>query len=391
MARQVIPLNRLAEMLAGRTDISYDEARQFILQYFEAISYGLVSGSEVTIKGLGSFVRTSDAEAPVTFVPDEKLAKILNAPFEAFAPVPIQDGIEVPDDCNTIQDGTPNDTKQLESQPNEPDFGHVVEPVETNGIQYTAKKTAQSNEPEVASLDEDTTNTVASTKQFDVNASTEVPADTDDDNVLAMQTQDELTEETDDEDATDDNQGDDTEEQAEVYILPRRRCRILLWCALSLTMGVIGGIAIGYYFHDNIAKYVACDNQSECTPVPMKQAIKRDSVPVVNTDKADSAEIRTQKPVKPEEPVANKPEPRYDVVTSHQFLTTLAGKYYGVKDYWVYIYEANKAHLHHPDRIKPGTRILIPEISEYLSDPAPSEANIKQARNLAAQIYARYK
>ena len=388
MARQVIPLNRLAELLSGRTGISYDEARQFIQQYFEAISYGLVSGNEVSIKGLGSFARTSDADAPVTFVPDDKLAKILNAPFEAFAPIPIQDGIVIPGESDTIQNGTPNDTKQPESQPNEPDFGHVVEPLEATE-QDSATETAQSNELEVASLDEDTTNTVASTEQFDVNASTEVPADTDDDNV-AMQTQDELTEETDDEDATDDNQGDDTEEQAEVYILPRRRCRILLWCALSLTMGVIGGIAIGYYFHDNIARFINCDNQSECTLVPTKQATERDSVTIVN-DKADSAEIRTQKPVKPEEPVANKPEPRYDVVTSHQFLTTLAGKYYGVKDYWVYIYEANKAHLHHPDRIKPGTRILIPEISEYLSDPAPSEANIKQARNLAAQIYARYK
>lgn len=57
----------------------------------------------------------------------------------------------------------------------------------------------------------------------------------------------------------------------------------------------------------------------------------------------------------------------------------------------MYIYEANKSRLRHPDRIKPGTRIMIPEITEFLADPTPTESNIRQARQLAAQIYGRFK
>ena len=86
-----------------------------------------------------------------------------------------------------------------------------------------------------------------------------------------------------------------------------------------------------------------------------------------------------------EEPViAAKSEKDYDEIFKEprvykEFLTTvtlirgdylviLARKYYGDKDFWVYIYEANKEKIKHPNTIPAGTRIAIPKLDPRLVD-----------------------
>lgn len=49
-------------------------------------------------------------------------------------------------------------------------------------------------------------------------------------------------------------------------------------------------------------------------------------------------------------------------------LTTIAQRYYGKKDFWVYIYEANRDNIVHPDRITPGTIVKIPKVDPRLID-----------------------
>lgn len=49
-------------------------------------------------------------------------------------------------------------------------------------------------------------------------------------------------------------------------------------------------------------------------------------------------------------------------------LTHFAKRYYGKKEFWVYIYEANKDHLSHPDRIPMGTLIRVPKVDKRLID-----------------------
>jgi hypothetical protein len=67
----------------------------------------------------------------------------------------------------------------------------------------------------------------------------------------------------------------------------------------------------------------------------------------------------------------------------------MARQYYGVMDYWVFIYEANANKLGHPNKIKPGTQVVIPPLDEYATEPTKAE-NLAKARRLAAEIYARY-
>ncbi len=38
----------------------------------------------------------------------------------------------------------------------------------------------------------------------------------------------------------------------------------------------------------------------------------------------------------------------------------MAKEHYGNYNLWPYIYEENKAILGHPDRIRPGTKVIVP-------------------------------
>lgn len=357
MANQIIPLNRLAEILAEKVGISVADAQKFIRQYFEAVSYGLCSGSDVVIKGLGSFSRTADRENPLQFTPDDSLSQILNAPFEAFVPIPIQGDVDMSEtkvsDDETTTEATLSDVNSEE--------------------QYDSENSTPIEDVGTESDDETNTSNVA--WQEDNENSSDV----------ALNNEPDTGQSTEPENKQEEPGGfdDDIEEHAEVYVLPHRKQRTFIWCILFTLIGVASGFAVGYYFHDQINTHFCNAESSNVQPVDADTARV-----TTNTIKSEPKDTVQQKIAI--DTIA-KLQPRYDVVTAKQFLTTLAGKYYGVKDYWVYIYEANKSRLKHPNRIKPGTRILIPEITDFLSDPTPTEKNIEQARHKAAQIYARYK
>ena len=78
-----------------------------------------------------------------------------------------------------------------------------------------------------------------------------------------------------------------------------------------------------------------------------------------------------------------------DTITKTRYLTTMAKDHYGNYHLWPYIYEANKKILGHPDRIKPGTAVVIPPLSRYGVDPSNPE-DIAKAKRKGSEIYARY-
>lgn len=79
-----------------------------------------------------------------------------------------------------------------------------------------------------------------------------------------------------------------------------------------------------------------------------------------------------------------------DVISTTRFLTTMAREHYGNDAFWPYIYEENKAFLRHPDRIKPGTKVVVPSLAKYGVDPKKT-ADIRKAKQLGIEIYSRYK
>lgn len=80
----------------------------------------------------------------------------------------------------------------------------------------------------------------------------------------------------------------------------------------------------------------------------------------------------------------------YDTISKTRYLTTMAKDHYGNYNLWPIIYEENKAFLGHPDRIRPGTRVVVPPLSKYGVDPDNPE-DIARAKKKGVEIYARYK
>ena len=75
---------------------------------------------------------------------------------------------------------------------------------------------------------------------------------------------------------------------------------------------------------------------------------------------------------------------------SGQRLTLIAERYYGLKVFWVYIYEYNKEKIgSNPDRIPIGMEILVPAKEMYDID-ATSTASVEKATALQRRIMAGY-
>jgi len=62
-------------------------------------------------------------------------------------------------------------------------------------------------------------------------------------------------------------------------------------------------------------------------------------------------------------------------------LTVIAERYYGHRDFWVYIYEANRAKIKNPDKIAAGTLVRIPKVDKRIVDKNNPRC-IKKAREL---------
>ena len=78
-----------------------------------------------------------------------------------------------------------------------------------------------------------------------------------------------------------------------------------------------------------------------------------------------------------------------DTVRADYYITDMARKYYGNKDFWSYIYEENADSLGHPEHIHPGQILVIPDAAKYGINPDNKES-LKRARALAIEIYGRY-
>ena len=88
-------------------------------------------------------------------------------------------------------------------------------------------------------------------------------------------------------------------------------------------------------------------------------------------------------------PTAPSDKKVYDTISTTRYLTTMAKDHYGNYNLWPYIYKENSKILGHPDRIRPGTKVVIPPLSKYGVDPKNPE-DIKKAKKLGVEIYSRY-
>lgn len=160
----------------------------------------------------------------------------------------------------------------------------------------------------------------------------------------------------------------------------RRRSLAWLWILLVLLTLCGAGFAT-YYFYGDVVRTWVEGRLTEYLPQP--------------TD-ADAIETPDAAPLAANDETANDEQTVFDeprdyaeclaveTIQKGGRLAVLAERHYGHRDFWVYIFEANRNVLAHPDSVEPGMQIRIPRLDKRLVDATNPDA-VAYAQRLGEQ------
>lgn len=413
-----VTLASLAERLAEICNIPAAEAESRIKSYFDIIAETVSSGDSVKVKGLGTFkavgiepresvdVTTGKrmlipGHRRAVFTPEKSLAEKVNAPFAAFEAVELSDDISEEELDAAAREETAADvpeapvvtfedepTADAQETPEDAIEDAVVTSVEEEEKPVEASEQEPEPEPELDTSVEIKEEKVLKEVAYKPSRRIPTPGDEEED--------------------------DDFYIGKDYNYNPRRqrhRGGFLpgFLIGFACMFAVLGGLWCWYRFapesFDSIlgrpsakvenstsAKIVsntvpATKPEARAQKVEAEATEEADAVAEVSVEKEDvenSAEVPTQPSDK------TKEKPVYDTISKTRFLTTMARDHYGSYHLWPYIYEENKAILGHPDRIKPGTKVVIPPAEKYGIN-AKDKACIAKAKKLGVEIYAKYR
>lgn len=394
-----ITFPRLATLLADRSGRSKRFSEDFLREFFALISERLEAQEIVKIKGFGTFrltrveprrsvdVTTGEpmeisGHTKVVFIPSKELADAVNAPFEAFSTIEIADNVDIEElfseeDINleSEEQGEKDDVlnlshEELSEISNIPTEPRVVEAEINSGISDEPAEDLRKDTERETGQDDDEGN-VSETESSEAYGESGVS----DESVAP----------------------DELEEEFEEEISERRsRGKILLISLAAVVIAIFAGLAVWYVFAaDNFNSFfnkygltVVAKNKTAVAEERKEAAEKtaaEKTVAVIDTlaDSVRDNEPESEVPTKPSDAVV------YDTISTTRYLTTMARAHYGNFNFWPYIYQENQSFLGHPDRIRPGTPVVIPKLSRYGVDPS-NEADIEKAKKLGVEIYARY-
>ena len=369
----IVNLSELITRVAKVTGTDTNTARRFLRGFFATIEDGLAEGESVSIKNIGTFRRNSDPlsgmSGAVVCIPDNAVSEEVNKPFSMFEPVELADGIE-PAELDQAEE------PQEEPAPEEP--VHEPEPEETTLPEEPARPydVAAITEPETVEIRHE----AAPEPILAESVTTEIPTAP-----IHTQPEPELAEEP--EPAEEEPAEESTPDEE-----PRRRSLLWLWIAI----GLIAGGGLGYFFAMNDPSIPDIEtieeSEPEIEPVALPE-VAVDSIGIASAQTAAPDTAPAETPAAEPAPAVEEPKPQkeavYDTVTSTRYLAKMAREYYGKSIYWVFIYDANSDKLGDPNKVSPGTRVLIPD-KESLPGSNTAERD-KIAERLSADIQKRFK
>ncbi len=435
-----ITLPELVNLLSDKTGVSKRQCESFLKGLFATVSDALINQDSVKIKDLGTF-KLTEIEARksvdvntgneieiaghnrVTFVAAKTLAALINEPFEAFETVELADSVTDEmladadnDDAAPIDADEPAADAEDEAadQPEElvapEDVTQPASDAETDEpdlplAEWTPDSPAEAEqgtpEPQQTSVEDAQTSYVIEDEDEDEPQQTEATVNVDEEASEPEATEPEEAEAK----AEGTEAADDAEEAEEAAPVRRHRRQrtfgngFVVGILTSMLAIVIAGGAwlyfSGYFSGSKAPETAAVAKNDSIAAAPQPQAnaatsAATDSV-AQNSEAAKPADSDKVTAKEEKAKVADtKPsdEPVYDTITKTRYLTTMAKEHYGSYHLWPYIYEANKS-LGHPDKIRPGTKVVIPPLSRYGVNPKNPD-DIAKAKRKGAAIYARY-
>ncbi len=387
-----ITLPTLVSLLADKTGKQKKQCEDFLREFFNTLVDAMEAGENVRIKSLGTFkvvaveprksvnVNTGEQmEIPghnkIVFVPAKELAEEVNAPFAMF------ESIEIPD--NALEDPLLSSESESAAQAEE-------DPLLSSATSDPSESAAQAEEdPLPSSAISDQTVSAAQAAGFPE------PDEDSDENEQEFEIENES--------------GLDSfpivSQLNEEHTETRRNYRFLLGFACGVACAAVICLCAYLFFFEkwvatvseekNTEVSVQAETSGQLTDADVRQVPEPD---VSDSDKKDlieasDADSKNEQMAKTEQtaevPTRPSDEPVFDTITKTRYLTTMAKEHYGNYNLWPYIYEENKAILGHPDRIRPGTKVIVPPLSKYGVNPSDPD-DIAKAKKKGVEIYARY-
>ncbi|MDD3480201.1 MAG: HU family DNA-binding protein [Paludibacteraceae bacterium] len=373
MSDEKVNVSDLTDALARRTTITKKNAEAFVAAFQDIFQEGLLRDKNVKITGLGTFrlqwveprrsvnVQTGEAieiagHYKVVFAPETSLKERVNEPFSHLE--------------TTSMDGAP--VKKVEVSKEMPLQKLASQAIEIQDILSSINEP----EPVVEIQPEPVVETepeVVKYEALDVPTSVETPSAERRYTPVATVEESKPILNT-------------ISSNASMVPAPKKRKLTWLWITLLALLLGGGGFAVYYFYGTMIQTSVmnlVADWQSDKQP---KQAIEP-AKPVEQVAVAATDSI-TETPVV-ETSVFDQPREYTEFIADVRVpdggrLTLISQKYYGHKDFWVYIYEANKEKIQNPDKVEVGTLVRIPKLNPELINLDNSESLV-YARKLHDQ------
>lgn len=430
-----ITLASLAQLLSERTGRTSRQCDDFLRAFFQQVAAAIESGEGVKIKGFGTFklskvearksvdVTTgADNEIPahrkIVFVPSKELATAVNAPFEMFETVVLDENVleeelmEAEASGNEIMADDVREHMILEEEradevkaeypavfasdnASDDSSDHASgkredvedEPSEIDTVNGGMNDEAGAVKPEAGGGEADDENP---------RHEAEDPVTADGNNVSDRDKEPEIREYADEEER----------DEAPDVRQNRSRRRLFVWisCVAAGIVAIVIGLGVLWMLNDDFADWGMRTLHLGGTTAAIVQADKN-AAPIIgvsNNIETSASGVDGVVEVVPsqgmqsdgiseEDDVPTRPSdtPVYDTVTDTRYLSTIAKEHYGNFNLWPYIYKENEKILGHPNRIRPGTRVVIPDLSKYGVDPK-NKADIEEAKKMGMEIYARY-
>ena len=357
-----ITLPSLITLLANRSGKPKKQCEDFLREFFNTIVDTLESGESVKVKGLGTFKVTTVMErksvdvntgreieiprhAKLSFVPTKELAEEINAPFAIFESIEIPDDVEDDSEIENIQDET--ETPEAAVSTVMTKISSTEEIHVTENVDFDETKASPVVSPEADSY--------------------EIPQA--------------------------------EEEEEEVIETPpyenKKSYRFILGFACGVACSAIICLIAYIFMFEKWSELFTSEKESIAT-ILSQERIKSEHNISPETNKGESANhtdaatVHSSKDMEEIAPTRPSDEVVYDTISKTRYLTTMAKEHYGNFNLWPYIYEENKAILGHPDRIRPGTQVVIPSLTKYGINPT-DPSDVKKAKQKGIEIYSRYK
>lgn len=412
----IITLNRLSELIARASGTKMSVTETYLKAFMETAKEAIANDEALTIKGIGTFtIEDLRGERKILFQPDEELAKAVNDPFAMFEPEELAPGADIetldidiiiddiipepkPEPKGDLPEETPHQEAAtvIDEQPSAPE---ICEEAEGRTAETEFSEKAETPElakaPVLPDMNEDVDSYEASENtEKGVRAENAQKEDKGDEEELEEASAPPIpiapktslaaayrssapkafADELDEEESEGCYEGDYEEEKGKFPVF---------WTAWALIIGLLIGLAIGFFAHDPICELLEPTTVGQEEESAEEAAESTYDEPLAAEDATAETTDATEEQTAPEEEAA-KPDV-YDTITEHTFLANLAQKHYRKKDYWVYIYLENKDIIGNPNTIKAGTRVKIPPLEKYAKHPTEEE-NLREAKALATKI-----